>query len=68
MDSSLDSPPPPENMGAFSDEHGRSFLHDISKTEKRCIGKLSPDMLVDYCWSLIRETPTGGSKRQKKTT
>jgi len=54
-------------MGAFSDEHGRRFLHDISKIEKRYSAKLSPNMLVDYCWSLIRETPTGESKKQKKT-
>jgi hypothetical protein len=35
--------------------------------EKRHTGKWSPNMLADYYWSLIRETPTGEYKRQKKT-
>jgi hypothetical protein len=29
-------------------------------------GKWSPNMLVGYCWSLIRETPSGEYKRRKK--
>jgi hypothetical protein len=35
--------------------------------EKRYRGKWSSNILADYCWSLIRETPTGEHKRQKKT-
>jgi hypothetical protein len=54
-------------MGAFDDEHGRRFLHDISKIEKRYSEKWSPNMLAGYCWSLIIETATGENMRHKKT-
>jgi len=52
-------------MGVISAEHGEKFHLDISQTEKRYSGKWCLDMLVDYCWSLIRETPTGEYNRQK---
>jgi hypothetical protein len=54
----------PENMKAVSDEHGKSFDQVISQTERRYSVKWSP-YLVDYCWSLTRETPTGKNKMQK---
>jgi hypothetical protein len=47
----------PGNMGTASDEHGRRFHQDISLTEKIYSGKWSPNILVDYCWSLIRKKP-----------
>jgi hypothetical protein len=31
--------------------------------EKRYSGKWNPNMLADYCWTLVRETPTGEQKR-----
>jgi hypothetical protein len=49
----------PEKVEAISDEHGETFHQDISQLEKRNSGKLSPNIVADYCWSLIRETPTG---------
>ena len=58
---------PPENMGAVSDEHGERFYQDISEYQETYSGKWSPNMLADYCWSLIRKTLTGENKRQKKT-
>jgi hypothetical protein len=57
----------PENMGAFSDEHGERFHHDISQTEKWYSGKWSANILADCCWSLVRERGTGENKRHKKT-
>jgi hypothetical protein len=54
-------------MGAVSDEHGERFYQDISEYEKTCSGKWSPNMLADYCWSLIKKKLTGENKRQKKT-
>jgi hypothetical protein len=54
----------PENMGTVSIEHGDRFHWDISQIEKRCSGKWSLYILVDYCWSLVRETPTGKYIRQ----
>jgi hypothetical protein len=35
--------------------------------EQRYNGKWNPNMLPDYCWSLLRETPTGEYETQKKT-
>jgi hypothetical protein len=55
-----------KKMGAVSNEHGEKFHHDISQYGKGYSGKWSPNMLDDYCWNFIRETPTGKSKRQKK--
>lgn len=47
----------PENLGAaVSDEHGKRFHQDIASIEKRYTGKWSPNMLADYCWTLIRDT------------
>jgi hypothetical protein len=34
--------------------------------EKRYSGKWSANILADYCWILIKETPTGEYKSQKK--
>jgi len=52
-------------MEAVLDEHGERFNQDISQIEKRYSGKCSPNMLTDYCWNLVTETPIGKYKRQK---
>ena len=44
----------------------RKFLHEISRIENRCSGKWSPNTLADYCWSLIRETPTGEARGKRR--
>jgi hypothetical protein len=49
----------PENFGAFSDERGGRFHQDISQMENMYSGKWSPNMLGDFCWSLIWQTSTG---------
>jgi len=54
-------------MGAISGEQDERFQQDISQTGKRYSGKWSPYMLADYCWSLMREMPTGEYKRKEKT-
>ena len=41
------------NLGAMSDKHGEGFHQDISAMEKRYTGKLSWNVLADYCWDLI---------------
>ena len=56
----------PEKMEAVSNEQSRKFHQDISQFGKGYSGKLSPKMLDDYCWTFIREIPTGESKRQNK--
>lgn len=40
----------PENLGDVSEEHGLRLM------EARYMGKISTNMLADYCWSLVRET------------
>lgn len=54
----------PENLGAVSDEHGERFHQDIASIEKRYTGKWSPNMLADYCWTLIRDTSRSSYKRK----
>jgi len=46
------------NTGAVSDENGERFHQDISQMEKRYSSKWNPNMLADYCWMLVWETPT----------
>ncbi|GBM12474.1 hypothetical protein AVEN_55307-1 [Araneus ventricosus] len=46
----------PQNLGAISDEHGERFHQDISMFEKRFSGRWNRSMLVEYCWSIIRDT------------
>jgi hypothetical protein len=51
-------------MEAVLDERDKRVNKDISQTEKRYSGKFSPNMLADYCWNLVRETPIGEYKRE----
>jgi hypothetical protein len=53
-------------MGALSSEDGERLHRDISGMEKGYSGKWMPNMLADNCWILIRETPTGEYKRQRR--
>lgn len=46
----------PENLGAESDEHGERFHQDISDMEDRFNGRYVPNMLGEFCWSLLRDT------------
>jgi len=56
----------PENCGAVNDEHGERFHQEISSMEKRYQGKWNCAILADYCWTLARDVPTMGCKRQAK--
>jgi hypothetical protein len=53
-------------MGDVSNEHGKRFYQDISQMGKKYSGKWSPNIMADYCLSLIRATPSGEYKRQEK--
>jgi len=55
------------NMAAVSDEHRESFHQDISRMENRYSSKGNPNILADYCWRLLLETPTEKYKRRKTT-
>jgi len=49
-----------------SDEHGEGFHQDTAAVEGRYKEKWSPSMLVDYCWSLMRDSPNSMFNRQAK--
>jgi hypothetical protein len=53
------------NMGAVSDEHHERFHQGISRMEKRYSSKWNPDILSDYCWTVVPDTPTEEYKRRK---
>lgn len=53
----------PDNMGAFSDEHGERFHQDISDIEDRYNGRYNPEMLGEYCWTLLRDTKAMHKRR-----
>lgn len=56
----------PENLGAFSDEHGERFHKDIAEIEKRFKGKNLAHMLAEYCWYICRNFgPEQYSRRSK---
>jgi len=52
--------------GPVSDEHGEGFHQDTAAVEGRYKEKWSPSMLVDYCWSLMRDSPNSMFNRQAK--
>jgi hypothetical protein len=54
----------PLNLGAVSDKHGESFHQDISTMEEMYAGKLSQNMLDDYCWNLTEEVSIASYKQR----
>lgn len=54
----------PDNLGAVSNEHGERFHQDILNMENRYQGKLSPNMLGDYCWTIKRDQPEAKHSRK----
>lgn len=56
----------PENLGAYSDEHGERFHQDISDMEDRFNSRYIPEMLGEYYWSLLRDTRAIHKRRGPK--
>ena len=52
--------------GSVSDEQGERFHQDFAAVEGRYKGKWSPSVIVDYCWTLIRDSPNSTFSRQAK--
>ena len=48
----------PPNMGEISDELGKRFHREIEGLENRYQGRITRNMLADYCWFLQRESAT----------
>lgn len=56
----------PDNLGAFSDEHGERFHKDIADIENRFEGKDLKHMLSEYCWYVCRHSKPDSYKRKAK--
>ena len=48
----------------FSDEQGEHFHQDFSLMEERYQGRITMNMLVEYCWCLMRDEPNAIHKRK----
>lgn len=46
-----------DNMGAYSEEQGERFHQDVMDFERRYQGQYNENMMGDYIWGLIRESP-----------
>jgi len=53
-------------MEAVSDGHGERLHQDISQIEKKYIGKWSPNMFADYCWTLYKLAEIRGTRRKSE--
>lgn len=53
-----------DNMGAYSEEQGERFHQDVMDFEQRYQGQYNENMMGDYIWGLIRESPY----KHKRTT
>ena len=56
----------PDNCGMVSDENAECFHQKIATMEKGYQGKWFIYMLIDYCWTLARNTPEQLHKGQAK--
>ena len=56
----------PPNMGDVSDKHGERFHQEIKELESRYSGKLTPNMMTDYCWFLKRETDMQHKRKKRR--
>ena len=54
-------------IGFLPSIYGGRFHQDISQMDIRCSGKCHRIMLADYCWTLVRKTPTEEYKTAKTT-
>ena len=45
-------------MAEIRDEHGELFHQEIEEMENRYQGRITKNMLADYCWFLQRESDT----------
>jgi hypothetical protein len=43
-------------LGDVKNEHGESFHQDISFMEREFVERRNCGMLVECCWSVVRET------------
>ncbi|RLU16501.1 hypothetical protein DMN91_010569 [Ooceraea biroi] len=55
----------PENLGAFSEEHGERFHQDFKVKERYYQGRWDVHMMADYCWSLKRNESTMNDHSRK---
>ena len=51
------------DLGDVSEEQGKRFHQDVKMMEERYQGQWNCNMMVDYCWSLMRDVPYAVHKR-----
>ena len=45
-----------KTMGAYSEEQGERFHHDLKEFERRYQGQYNEKMMGDYIWDLVRDS------------
>lgn len=56
----------PENLGEASDQQGERFHQDLKAMEDRFGPNFNPEMLGEYCWQLLRDTPNIHKRASKR--
>ena len=57
----------PPSMGKIRDENGECFHQEIKEMENRCRGRITKNMLADYCYFLQREKDTTYERQAKRS-
>ena len=55
----------PPNLGAVSRKHGERFHQDIMVMEKRYQGRWDENMMGDYVWNIIRDSPNEYKRKSR---
>jgi len=55
-----------ENLGAYSEEQGERFHQDVQEFERRYVGQYDANMMGDYIWNLVRDSPDANHKRKSR--
>ena len=53
-------------MGDISDKHGERFHQKIKEIENRYQGKVTENMIADYCWFLQNESDAEHQRKPKQ--
>ena len=54
-------------MVEINNKHGKRFHEEIKEMENQYQGKITRNMLADYCWFLQRESDTVNKRQAKRS-
>ena len=57
----------PPDMEKISDENSKRFHQEIKEMESRYQGRITKNMLADYCWFLQRKSDTVDKRQVKRS-